>query len=121
ETLRPALDEIDDRLATLVELRERPAGTIRITTPEHAARTLLWPAVDRITAQHPDIHVELNVSARFTDVVAERFDAGVRLGERLEKDMVAARIGPSLRMAAVASPDYFARRGQPKTPHDLAA
>ena len=120
DTLGPALRDIDDQIAALTDLRERPAGTIRITTPEHAARTLLWPAVDRLTADHPDIHVELNVQAAFTDIVAERFDAGVRLGERLEQDMIALRIGPSLRMATVAAPAYFARHGKPETPHDLA-
>ncbi|MCX8476283.1 MAG: LysR family transcriptional regulator [Sphingomonas sp.] len=121
ETLRPALREIDDRIAALTDLRERPAGTIRITTPEHAARTLLWPVVDRLTAEHPDIHVELNIEAGFTDIVAERFDAGVRLGERLEQDMIAVRIGPRLRMATVGAPAYFARHGQPASPHELAA
>ena len=120
DTLGPALRDIDDQIAALTDLRERPAGTIRITTPEHAARTLLWPAVDRLTADHPDIHVELNVQAGFTDIVAERFDAGVRLGERLEQDMIAVRIGPRLRMATVASPAYLAREGKPVTPHDLA-
>jgi DNA-binding transcriptional LysR family regulator len=119
-TLRPALDEIDAGIASLTELRERPAGTIRITTSEHAARTLLWPAVDRLTAEYPDIEVELKVESGFTDIVAERFDAGVRLGERLEQDMIAVRIGPKLRMATVGAPAYFDRRGKPATPHDLA-
>ncbi len=119
-TLRPALDEIDNRLAALTELRERPAGTIRITTSEHAARSVLWPVVDRLTTDHPDIMVELNVDSGLTDIVAERYDAGVRLGERLEKDMIAVRIGPRLRMAAVAAPAYLARCGRPETPHDLA-
>ena len=119
ETLRPALGEIDDRLAALTELRGQPAGTIRITTSEHAARTVLWPAVDRLAAANPDIHVELHVDPGFTDIVAERFDAGIRLGERLEKDMVAVRIGPRLRMAAVGAPSYFAQAGRPDTPHDL--
>lgn len=119
ESLRPALDEIDASIASLTELRERPAGTIRITTSEHAARTLLWPAVDRLTAKYPDIHVELNIESAFTNIVAERFDAGVRLGERLEQDMIALRIGPRLRMATVGAPAYFARRGKPRNPHDL--
>jgi DNA-binding transcriptional LysR family regulator len=118
--LRPALEEIDASIASLTELRERPAGTIRITTSEHAARALLWPAVDRLTTEYPDIHVELNIESGFTDIVAERFDAGVRLGERLEQDMIALRIGPRLRMATVGSPAYFARRGKPRNPHDLA-
>ena len=120
ETLRPALDDIDLKLAALTELRERPAGTVRITTSIHAARTVLWPVVDRLTSEHPDIHIELSVDAGFVDIVSERFDAGVRLGESLEKDMIAVRIGPRLRMAAVGSPAYFARRGTPQTPYDLA-
>lgn len=119
ETLRPALDDIDDRLASLSELRERPAGTIRITASKHAARTVLWPVIDRFTAENPDVEIELSVDAGLTDIVAERFDAGVRLGERLEKDMIAVRIGPRLRMAAVASPAYLAEHGRPETPHDL--
>ena len=119
-SLRPALEEIDASIASLTELRERPAGSIRITTSEHAARTLLWPAIDRITAEYPDIAVELNIESGFTDIVAERFDAGVRLGERLEQDMVALRIGPRLRMATVGSPAYFEHRGAPGNPHELA-
>lgn len=120
EALRPALADIDDRLASLTELRARPAGTIRITTSKHAARTILWPVVDRLTAENPDIEVELSVDGGLTDIVAERFDAGVRLGERLEKDMIAVRIGPTLRMAAVGAPAYFAEHGVPRTPGDLA-
>jgi DNA-binding transcriptional LysR family regulator len=120
ETLRPALDAIDGRIAALTELREKPAGTVRITTPEQPARTILWPAIDRLTAAYPDICVELDLDASLTDIVAGRFDAGVRLGERLEQDMVAVPIGPRLRMATVATSDYLARRGAPATPHDLA-
>jgi len=120
ETLRPALEAIDGRLASLTDLREKPAGTVRITTPEHPARAILWPAIDRLVADYPDIRVELDIDASLTDIVAERYDAGVRLGERLEQDMIAVRIGPPLRMATVASPDYLARRGTPLTPHDLA-
>lgn len=119
-SLRPALEEIDASIASLTELQGRPAGTLRITTSGHAAETLLWPAVDRLTAGHPDIRVELNIESGLTDIVAERFDAGVRLGERLEQDMIALRIGPKLRMATVGSPAYFARRGKPRTPRDLA-
>ncbi|WP_373928772.1 LysR family transcriptional regulator [Sphingomonas aerolata] len=119
-TLGPALDDIDDMLSSLTELRERPAGTIRITTSKHAARTILWPVVERLTAENPDIVVELSVDSGLTDIVADRFDAGVRLGERLEKDMIAERIGPQLRMAAVGSPAYFAKHGTPITPDDLA-
>lgn len=119
-TLAPALEEIDGKIASLTQLRDRPAGTIRITTSEHAARTLLWSAIDRLTAQHPDIRVELNIESGLTDIVAQRYDAGVRLGERLEQDMVAMRIGPRLRMATVASPGYLERGGVPLTPHDLS-
>ncbi len=119
-TLGPALDDIDDMLSSLTELRERPAGTIRITTSKHAARTILWPVVERLTTENPDIVVELSVDSGLTDIVADRFDAGVRLGERLEKDMIAVRIGPQLRMAAVGSPAYFAKHGTPITPDDLA-
>lgn len=120
ETLRPALDDIDDRISALTELRERPAGNIRITTSAHAARTILWPAIDRLATSYPDISVELSIEAGFTDIVAERFDAGVRLGQRLEQDMIAMPIGPRLRMATVGSPAYFARHGKPITPQDLA-
>ena len=120
ETLRPALDDIDAKLSQLTDMRERPAGTIRITTSKHAARTILWPAINRLTVENPDIEVELSVDAGLTDIVAERFDAGVRLGERLEKDMIAVPIGPKLRMAAVASPDYLAGHGTPQMPGDLA-
>jgi DNA-binding transcriptional LysR family regulator len=119
ETLGPALDEIDARLAALTRLRERPAGTVRITCSKHAARVVLWPVLDRLTRENPDVHVELSVDAGLIDIVAQRFDAGVRLGERLEKDMIAVRIGPKLRFAAVASPSYLAARGKPKTPRDL--
>ena len=119
EALRPAFDTLDEKLSALSQLREKPAGTIRISTSEHAAETILWPVVDRLTREHPDIHVELNIDAGLTDIVTERFDAGVRLGENLDKDMIALRIGPRLRMAAVGSPAYFAAHGVPQTPQDL--
>ncbi|WP_404336879.1 LysR family transcriptional regulator [Sphingomonas sp. MMS12-HWE2-04] len=120
ETLRPALDEIDDKLASLTELRERPAGTVRITSSGHAARAVLWPVIDRLTAENPDIQVEVNIENGLVDIVADRFDAGVRLGERLELDMIAMPVSPKLRMAAFASPSYLAQRGRPETPYDLA-
>jgi DNA-binding transcriptional LysR family regulator len=119
-TLRPALDSIGTELASLGELRDKPAGRIRITTSEHAAITVVWPALERLLADYPDIHVELDVNSSFTDIVTERFDAGVRLGEALANDMVATRIGPDLRMAVVGSPGYFAQRPIPRTPQDLA-
>lgn len=120
ETLRPALDEIDLKLAALTEYRERPAGTVRITSSVHASHAVLWPVISKVIAENPDINVEVSVDAGFVDIVAGRFDAGVRLGESVEKDMIAMRIGPKLRMAAVGAPSYFAQRGIPATPHDLA-
>ena len=119
-TLRPALDGIAAELARLSEMRETPAGSIRITTSAHAASAVLWPVLERLLAAYPDIQVELNIESRLTDIVAERFDAGVRLGEQLAKDMVAVRIGPELRMAVVGAPGYFATHPLPRTPQDLA-
>ena len=118
--LAPAMGEIEAGLAELTELRDRPAGTIRITTPEHAAAALIWPALETLLPTYPEIHVELSLNNGFVDIVADRFDAGVRLGESVAKDMIAVRIGPELRMAAVASPEYFDRNPAPKTPFDLS-
>ena len=118
--LRPAMEDIAAGLASATELRDKPSGTIRLTTSEHAASTILWPALERLLPQYPDIKVEISINQGFTDIVAERFDAGIRLGESIAKDMIAVRIGPELRMAAVASPAYLARMGTPTTPHDLA-
>src|ERR1700722_3338567 len=120
ETLRPALNDIDQRLAALTALREKPAGTIRINTSEHAAETVLWPALARLLPGYPDIKVELTIEHGFTDIVAGRFDAGVRLGEQVAKDMIAVPIGPPMRLAVVGSPGYFAKRTRPKTPQQLA-
>jgi DNA-binding transcriptional LysR family regulator len=115
----PRFDEIDAELAALSELRERPAGTVRITAGEHPANSILLPAVERLLPDYPDIKVEIVVDQGLTDIVAERYDAGVRLGEQVAKDMIAVRIGPDMRMAVVGSPSYFAKRPKPKTPHDL--
>ncbi|HEY9214002.1 MAG TPA: LysR family transcriptional regulator [Ancylobacter sp.] len=120
DTLKPALGSIGQQLASLSELREKPAGTIRLTASEHAVETVLWPALEKLLPNYPDIHVELSIDSSLTDIVTERFDAGVRLGEALAKDMVAVRIGPELRMIVVGSPAYFARQPIPLTPHDLA-
>jgi DNA-binding transcriptional LysR family regulator len=118
--LGPALGAIGEALASARELSEKPSGTIRITTMEHAAHAVLWPALEKLLPNYPDIHVELVIEQSLTDIVAERFDAGVRLGEAIAKDMVAVRIGPDLRMAVVGSPAYFAANPKPKTPQDLA-
>jgi len=119
-TVRPALDEIDMGLASLGELRERPAGSIRVTTGGHAAETILLPALERFLPDYPDIKVEVGIDYALTDVVTQRYDAGIRLGEQVAKDMVAVRIGPDLRMAAVAAPSYFMQRQPPEVPQDLA-
>jgi DNA-binding transcriptional LysR family regulator len=119
-TLRPALESIGLELASLGELRTRPAGTIRITTSEHAATTVLWPALQGLLKEYPDINVELSIDSGLTDIVADRFDAGVRLGEALAKDMIAVKVGPDLRMAIVGSPDYLDKHPAPETPQDLS-
>ena len=118
-TLGPAFDQIEAGLSALGELREKPAGTIRITAGEHSAETLLWPALQRLLPDYPDIEVE--VDHTLIDLAAGRYDAGVRLGEQVAEDMIAVRIGPEMRMAVVGAPSYFARHPQPKTPQDLTA
>jgi DNA-binding transcriptional LysR family regulator len=120
-TIGPAFSEIDDGIAALGELRDKPTGTIRMTTSEHAAQTVLWPALSPLLRRYPDLHMELVIEPGLTDIVADRFDAGVRLGESIAKDMVAVRIGPALRIAVVAAPSYFADHPKPRTPQDLAA
>jgi DNA-binding transcriptional LysR family regulator len=117
----PRLDEIDAELAALSELRETPAGSVRITAHDHAVRVVLWPALKRILPDYPDIKVEIAVESGLTDIVAGRFDAGIRTGEMVAKDMVAVRIGPDMRSAVVGAPDYFAKRGKPNAPEDLPA
>lgn len=119
QTIGPRFDALETELAGLSELRDKPAGTIRITTGEHAAETLLWPAIEKLLPAYPEIKVELVTDYGLTDIVAERYDAGVRLGEQVDKDMIAVRIGPDFRMAVVGSPSYFAKRNAPKKPQDL--
>jgi DNA-binding transcriptional LysR family regulator len=120
-TIGPRFEEIDAELSALTELRDQPAGTIRITTGEHAAEALLWPALAGLLPRYPDIKVELIVDHGLTDIVAQRYDAGVRLGEQVAKDMIAVRIGPDFRMAVVGAPSYFERKPKPKKPQDLTA
>jgi DNA-binding transcriptional LysR family regulator len=118
-TLGPAFDDIAATLADLGELRDKPSGTVRITAAEHAADTVVWPALERLLPAYPDIRVEVHVDNTLTDLVAGRYDAGIRIGELVGKDMVAVRIGPELRMAVVGAPMYFAGRPPPETPQDL--
>lgn len=118
-TVGPRFDEIDEELAALTELRDRPAGTIRITTDEHAASTILQPKLAELLPDYPDINVEIVVDFGLTDIVAQRYDVGVRLGDQVAKDMIAVRIAPDMRMAVVGAPSYFTNRTRPKTPQDL--
>jgi DNA-binding transcriptional LysR family regulator len=115
----PRFDAIEAEIASLSDFRDKPAGTIRITTSLHAAETILMPALAKFLLDYPDIFVEAVIDAGFRDIVAERYDAGIRLGEQVEKDMIAVPLGPELRMAAVATPSYFEAHPKPKTPQDL--
>jgi DNA-binding transcriptional LysR family regulator len=115
----PHLEEIDVELAALTELRDKPSGTLRITAHDHAVRSVLLPALEKFLPEYPDIKVEVVIDYGLTDIVTERYDAGIRSGEMVAKDMIAVRIGPDLRSAVVAAPSYFARRPKPKTPQDL--
>ncbi|MBK6570585.1 LysR family transcriptional regulator [Candidatus Aalborgicola defluviihabitans] len=114
-------DEIETELDALTELRDKPAGTVRITCGDHIARTTLLPKIAPLLTEFPDIKIEFDISYGFRDIVADRFDAGVRMGDTIDKDMIAVPIGPKLRMAVVASPAYFAKHPAPKTPRDLVA
>jgi DNA-binding transcriptional LysR family regulator len=118
-TVEPRFEEIDAELATIAELREKPAGTIRITATEYAIQSILVPKLSKLLREYPDIKVEMVVDFGLTDIVAERYDAGVRSGEQIAKDMIAVRIGPDLRMAVAGAPSYFKNRAEPKKPQDL--
>ena len=119
--LTPALDQIGAEMASLSALRDRPSGMIRITSAEHPAETILWPAIARLMPDYPDIKFEINVDYSLTDIVAQRFDAGVRIGEQVDKDMVAIPIGPDIRLGVLGSPAYFAGRPKPEIPQDLVS
>jgi DNA-binding transcriptional LysR family regulator len=121
QMVAPRFEEIETEIAALSALRDKPAGTVRITAGEHSAISVLQPALRRFLPDYPDINVEIIVDYGLTDIVAEGYDAGVRLGEQVAKDMIAVRIGPQMRMAVVGSPAYFARHPPPQTPQDLAA
>jgi DNA-binding transcriptional LysR family regulator len=120
-TLAPALADIEYGLAALNDLRDKPAGTIRINAHDHAVQSVLWPALLKLLPHHPDITVEIKEDAGLTDIVAARYDAGIRAGEMVAADMVAVRIGPDMRMAVVGTPEYFAHHPPPETPQDLTA
>ncbi|EKF19400.1 LysR family transcriptional regulator [Nitratireductor pacificus] len=118
-TLAPMLHDLDAAVASLGELRARPSGTIRITTVEHAAKTIIVPTMRRLLPDNPNITVELTVDYGLSDVVADRFDAGVRLGGEMAKDMIAVRIGPDIPMAIIGAPDYFRTHAAPNSPGQL--
>jgi DNA-binding transcriptional LysR family regulator len=120
-TAGPRFEEIQAELSALSEMRDKPAGTIRITAGEHAAISVLAPALEKFLPGNPDVNVEITVDYGLTDIVSERYDAGVRLGEQLAKDMIAVKIGPEMRMAVVGSPAYFRQHPWPEVPQDLTA
>jgi len=119
QNIGPHFEEIDAELQAVREFREKPAGTIRITATEYAADAILLPKLARLLQNYPDIKVEIIIDYGLTDIVAERYDAGVRSGEQVAKDMIAVRIGPDLRMAVVGAPPYFRKQSEPKKPQDL--
>ena len=121
QVIAPRFDEINSELALLSKFRDRPAGKLRITAGEHAAIAVLQPVLARLLPDHPDLSIEIIVDYGLTDIVAEGFDAGVRLGEQVAKDMIAMRIGPDMRMAVIGSPAYFSRYPKPVIPADLVA
>jgi DNA-binding transcriptional LysR family regulator len=118
-TLGPRFEEIEAELAAVSELREKPAGTIRISATEHAADTVLLPKLGKLLQDYPDIKIEIAIDYGLTDIVTQRFDAGVRSGEQVAKDMIAVRIGPDRSLAIVGAPSYFRKRPEPKRPQDL--
>jgi DNA-binding transcriptional LysR family regulator len=117
----PHFEQVQAELAALNALRQKPTGTIRITAGDHPAVTILWPKLAKVLAKHPDVKLEINMEAGLIDIAAQRFEAGVRLGEQVDKDMVSVRIGPDVRFAVVGTKAYFAKRTIPKTPRDLIA
>ncbi len=118
-SLAPRIEELESEIDQLMEIRDKPSGTVRITLSDHALASVVWPKLRPLLSRYPDIKVELNSDNGFRNIVEEKFDAGVRLGESLDKDMVAVRIGPDWRLVAVASPDYLAARPAPQVPQDL--
>ena len=121
QRVAPMLERMDESLAALGQLRDSPAGRIRITTVEHAAKTVILPGIRGLLRENPDIEIEMIIDYGLTDIVTERFDAGVRLGEQVAKDMIAVRISPDIPMVVVGAPDYLAHQPAPHTPKDLLA
>ena len=121
QVIAPRFDEINNELALLSKFRDRPAGKLRITAGEHAAIAVLQPVLAQLLPDHPDLSIEIIVDYGLTDIVAEGYDAGVRLGEQVAKDMIAMRIGPDMRMAVIGSPAYFSHYPKPVIPADLMA
>jgi DNA-binding transcriptional LysR family regulator len=119
QSLGPRFEEIEAELAAVTELREKPAGTIRITATEYAVDTILLPKLSKLLREYPDINIEIIIDYGLTDIVAQRFDAGVRSGEQVAKDMIAVRIAPDMRMAVVGAPSYFKARPEPRKPQNL--
>ncbi len=119
KTITPRMAEIEDEIAALMAFRDRPSGSIRLTLSDHALESVVWPKLKPVLKDYPDISVELILDSTFRNIVEEGFDAGVRLGESVEKDMIAVRIGPDWRLVAVASPGYLAEHGVPERPQDL--
>ena len=119
QNVGPRFEEIEAELEALSELREKPAGTIRITAGDHAIHSVLWPKLAKLLPKYPDVKVEITIDYGLADIVAQRYDAGVRWGEQVAKDMIAVRIGPDVRFAVVGTKSYFARQPPPKTPQDL--
>lgn len=119
QTLAPRIAEIEGEIAALSELRDKPSGTVRLTLSEHALESVVWPKLEPVLRDYPDITVELSLDNMFRNIVEEGYDAGVRLGESVEQDMIAVRIGPDWRLIAVGSPEYFAAHGKPQHPRDL--
>ncbi len=119
QTIAPRMTEIEEEIAALTAFRDKPSGSIRLTLSDHALDTVVWPKLKPVLRAYPDISVELVLDSTFRNIVEEGYDAGVRLGESVEKDMIAVRIGPDWRLVAVASPDYLAAHGRPHHPQDL--
>jgi len=120
-SLAPRIEELETEIDELMEIRDKPSGLVRITLSDHALESVVWPKLRPVLKQYPDIKVELNSDNGFRNIVEEKFDAGVRLGESLDKDMIAVRIGPDWRLVAVCSPDYLEKRSAPETPRNLVA